>query len=107
MTNIMQDDIVVENKSAIKTKIQKPKKYAVIFHNDDFTPMDFVVHVLDKYFQKSIEDAKTIMLEVHHNGKAIVGLYTKEIADQKVFETMQAAETNNYPLVATFEEYDE
>ena len=79
----------------------------MFFHNDDFTPMDFVVHVLEKYFQKDTDESMTIMLKVHHEGKAIIGLYSKEVAEQKVFETMQSAELNGYPLLATSEEYDE
>lgn len=105
--NVTMQDVLGDTETAIKVKVQKPKKYAVYFHNDDFTPMDFVVHVLEKYFQKDADESMAIMLEVHHNEKAIVGVYSKEVADQKVYETMQAAELNGYPLMATFDEYGE
>lgn len=102
---IMQD-ILADSETAIKVKVVKPRQFVVIFHNDDFTPMDFVIHLLNQYFQKTHDEAMAIMLKVHHEGYAHVGLYSKEIAEQKAYETMEAAELNSYPLRATTEEYD-
>lgn len=87
-----------------KTKVEKPKKYHVVFLNDDFTPMDFVVLVLMEFFHKNSEEAMTIMLEIHHNGRGIAGTYTYEIAEQKAYETMNAAKNRNHPLKVIIEE---
>ena len=107
--NITMQDILADGESAtaIKVKVKRPKRYAVIFYNDDFTPMDFVVFVLGKYFNKTHEEAVAIMLTVHNEGKAMIDLYTREIADEKVHETMEHAKANGYPLSAVAEEYTE
>ena len=103
---ITMQDILADSDTAIKIKIAKPHQFSVIIHNDDFTPMDFVIHVLNQIFQKTHDEAMIIMLKVHHEGNAIVGLYSKEVAEQKAYETMKIAELNEYPLQATFEEYN-
>ena len=64
-------------------RVQKPKKYKVVFHNDDYTPMDFVVILLAKVFRKNMDDAFSIMMSVHEKGKGIAGVYSKEIAETK------------------------
>lgn len=99
-------DILAEGETVIKVKAVKPRQFVVILHNDDFTPMDFVVHLLTQYFQKTHDEALAIMLKVHHEGCAHVGLYSKEIAEQKAHEVMETAKLNEYPLRATTEEYD-
>ena len=104
MQDILADG---EAETAIKVKVQKPKRYAVIFYNDDFTPMDFVVFVLGKYFNKSHEESVAIMLTVHNEGRALIDLYTREIAEQKVYEVMEHAKVNDYPLRAAAEEHTE
>jgi len=104
--NMTMQDILADSDTAIKVKVIKPRQFAVIIHNDDFTPMDFVIHILNKIFQKTHDEAVIIMLKVHHEGNAIVGLYSKEVAEQKAYETMKTAEMNEYPLSATFEEYN-
>ena len=86
------------------TKIKIPSMWKVILHNDDFTPMDFVMQVLLQIFNKSKEEAMRLMMHVHEQGKATVGLYTKEIAETKVLQTMTAAEAYSHPLLATTEE---
>lgn len=85
-------------------KIKEPPKYNVIMHNDDVTTMDFVVFVLMRVFRKSEEVAETIMLKVHNEGSAIVGTYSKDIAQSKANYTMNIAKANNFPLQLTIEE---
>lgn len=88
-----------------KTRFGKPKRYNVIMHNDDVTTMDFVVHVLRVVFFKSPEDATRIMLDVHQNGSANVGIYTYDIAVSKVTKTMQLAKEEGFPLRLTIAPY--
>lgn len=108
MSDTMQDDFAdADVQTAVKVKVKRPKRYAVVFHNDDFTPMDFVVFVLGKYFHKNHDESVAIMLTVHNEGRAIVGLYTREVAEEKVHQTMEHAKINNYPLHATSEEHTE
>lgn len=97
-------DTVTEQKT--KQKLQKPQLYKVILHNDDFTTMEFVVEILQGIFHKSEADATAIMLNIHRNGMGVAGIFTKEIAETKVAETMQAAEEAEYPLLCTMEPDD-
>jgi ATP-dependent Clp protease adaptor protein ClpS len=85
------------------TKIKKPSMYHVVLLNDDFTPMDFVVFILQKIFHKSLQDANLIMLEVHKKGKGIAGTYTYEVAEMKAIETLEAAKREQHPLQAVVE----
>lgn len=85
-------------------KVKEPKKYNVIMHNDDYTTMDFVVMVLINIFHKSEDDANTIMMKIHMEGNAIVGTYTKDIAESKKKKTVDLARENSYPLALTVEE---
>ncbi len=89
-----------------KTRFGKPKRYNVIMHNDDVTTMDFVVHILRVVFFKSPEDATQIMLDVHQNGSANVGIYTYDIAVSKVTKAMQLAKDEGFPLRLTIAPYD-
>ena len=89
-----------------KTRFGKPQRYNVIMHNDDVTTMDFVVHVLRVVFFKSPEDATQIMLDVHQNGSANVGIYTYDIAVSKVTKAMQLAKDEGFPLRLTIAPYD-
>ena len=87
-----------------KHKIKPPSKYKVIFHNDDYTPMEFVVIALIVIFRKSNEEAFRIMMNVHEKGRGIAGgPYSKEIAETKVVRVMDFARQNGHPLKATFE----
>ena len=86
-----------------KKKTKKPPLYKVILHNDDFTPMEFVIAVLIRVFQKSESDAAAIMLHAHTRGHAVAGVYVFEIAEAKVKETMALARESQYPLLATLE----
>jgi len=86
-----------------KPKLKKPPLYKVILLNDDFTPMEFVVAVLQDIFRKTEEEAVQVMLHVHQKGVGICGVYTREIAETKVELVMQAATNNQHPLQCTME----
>ena len=83
---------------------QKPGKFAVVLHNDDYTPMDFVVFVLQEVFNHPFERAEHIMLSVHKEGLGVAGIYNLEIAETKAFETAEFAKEHQYPLKITIEE---
>ena len=86
-----------------KSHTKTPKLYRVMLMNDDFTPMDFVILVLQKYFQKNIEEATQIMLQVHHQGAGLCGVYSYEIAETKVYQVNQFAKQNRHPLKCVME----
>ncbi len=86
-----------------RPKTKKPSLYKVMLLNDDFTPMEFVVLVLQRYFQKNQDDATRIMLHVHHKGVGICGVYTYEIAETKVTQVMDFARQHGHPLQCTME----
>jgi len=81
-----------------------PKLFRVLILNDDYTPMDFVVLVLQRFFAKTTEQATEIMLDVHKKGSGTAGVYTLEVAEMKVMQVNQFARMNQYPLKATAEE---
>ncbi|WP_291318621.1 ATP-dependent Clp protease adapter ClpS [Desulfonatronospira sp.] len=83
---------------------KEPQRYKVLLHNDDYTTMEFVVHVLQKVFQKSESEAMQIMLNVHKNGTGVCGIYTGEIAETKVAMVTSMARKEGYPLKCTMEE---
>jgi len=92
------------DKEKQKHKVKPPSKYVVIFHNDDYTPMDFVCIALISIFNKPAKDAFSIMMKVHEQGKAIAGgPYSKEIAETKAMKAIEFARQNGHPLRATFE----
>jgi len=86
-----------------KAKTKKPSMYTVLMLNDDYTPMEFVVHVLERFFHKSQEDATRIMLHVHQRGVGICGVYTYEVAETKVAQVVDYARKNQHPLQCTME----
>jgi len=90
---------------ALKTrpKDKKPSMYKVLMLNDDYTPMEFVVHVLEAYFNKSVEEATAIMLQVHQNGVGVCGVFTYEVAETKAQQVMDLARKNQHPLQCTLE----
>lgn len=81
-----------------KLKVKLPKKYCVVFYNDDFTPFYFVEEVLTVIFGKSVSEAKEITNEVHNKGKAVAGIYNQEIANTKQEQTLYNAKKNGFPL---------
>lgn len=86
------------------TRLQYPSKYNVIFHNDDFTPMEFVVSLLVEVFDRTLEQAKDITIQIHESGKGIAGTYYHEIAEQKQQETIVLSRHNGHPLKVTLQE---
>jgi ATP-dependent Clp protease adaptor protein ClpS len=88
----------------IHIEVKVPKKFTVIMHNDDFTTMEFVVAILNDIFNKSIEEANKIMMEVHKNGKGIAGIYPYDIAISKANKAMTIAKEEGFPFKLTVEE---
>ena len=86
-----------------QTKPKRPALYRVLLLNDDYTPMEFVIHVLERFFNKNREDATTIMLHVHQNGVGECGVYTYEIAETKVTLVMDFARQHQHPLQCVME----
>jgi ATP-dependent Clp protease adaptor protein ClpS len=84
--------------------VERPKRYKVLMHNDDYTTMEFVVDVLMSIFRKSETEAVRLMQTIHEKGKAVCGIYTKEIAETKVAQTIGLARSNGFPLRCTMEE---
>ena len=87
-----------------KTKLEKPKLFKVILHNDDFTTMDFVVFVLQYVFNRSESEAFSVMLKVHQEGIGVAGIYPYEIANMKSEKATNLARAREYPLLCTVEE---
>lgn len=87
-----------------KTRLEKPKLYKVLLHNDDFTTMDFVVFILQHVFKRPQAEAVSIMLKVHNNGIGVAGVYPYEIAKEKSEKTMNLARARDFPLLCTVEE---
>ncbi|MCX6105793.1 MAG: ATP-dependent Clp protease adapter ClpS [Proteobacteria bacterium] len=85
------------------TRVQRPSLFKVLLHNDDYTPMEFVVDVLMRFFNKSHAQATEVMLAVHHKGMGLCGIYPYEIAETKVAQVTEAAREQEYPLQCTLE----
>ena len=92
-----------QTKTVTKTKVDFPSRYKVVIHNDDVTPMEFVIQLLIEVFNKNIEQAKDVTLCIHNEGKAEAGLYTFEIAEQKVKECGVICSYHGHPLHVTME----
>ena len=86
-----------------RAKTKKPAMYKVLLLNDDYTPMEFVVHILERFFSKSIEEASRIMLHVHQRGVGVCGVYTFEVAETKVNQVMDFSRQQQHPLQCTLE----
>ncbi|MEZ5425270.1 MAG: ATP-dependent Clp protease adaptor ClpS [Pyrinomonadaceae bacterium] len=93
-------DVLTESES----KLEKPKLYKVVLHNDDFTTMDFVVYVLVAVFKRSEPEAFSIMFRVHNEGVGIAGIYPFEVATMKAEKAMNMARAHEYPFLCTVEE---
>ena len=94
------DGVAVE---AVKPKLRQPPLYKVIILNDDFTPMDFVVEVLRRFFGMDLEKATEIMLHVHTRGMGVCGVYTRDVAETKVHQVTNYSRENQHPLLCTME----
>lgn len=86
-----------------KPETKKPSLYKVLLLNDDYTPMEFVVHILERFFNKSREEATRIMLHVHQKGVGMCGVYTYEVAETKVTQVMDFSRQHGHPLQCTME----
>jgi ATP-dependent Clp protease adaptor protein ClpS len=86
-----------------RPKTKKPNMYKVILLNDDYTPMNFVTHILEKFFNKTKTEADEIMMQVHRRGVGVCGIYSYEIAETKVVQVMEYAKINEQPLQCTME----
>ena len=86
-----------------KPKLKKPPMYKVVLVNDDYTPMEFVVHILEAFFSMNREKATHIMLNVHTKGKGVCGIYTRDVAETKVAQVNEYSKQNQHPLLCTLE----
>ena len=89
---------------AVEDEVTEPRLFKVLLHNDDYTPMDFVIFVLKRFFSKGDDEATKIMLDVHHKGLGLAGIYTFEVAETKVNQVNQFSKNNQYPLKTSYEE---
>ncbi|MFO0594654.1 MAG: ATP-dependent Clp protease adaptor ClpS [Myxococcaceae bacterium] len=96
-------DTGVATQTRKKEQLKKPPLFRVLFHNDNYTTMEFVVFVLQSVFNKTESDAMQIMLNVHRNGLGVAGVYTKDVAETKVNKTHQLAKEAEYPLKLSIE----
>lgn len=100
----LDGDLVVEE---AKPKLKKPPLYKVILLNDDYTPMEFVVEVLEIFFRMNREQATHVMLAVHTHGKGVCGIYTRDIAETKMAQVNQYSRENQHPLLCEIESSDD
>lgn len=108
--NAIKKDISTNNdvknsevSTQLKPKTKKPSNYKVLLLNDDYTPMEFVVYVLERFFDKSLEDATRIMLNVHQKGIGVCGVFSYEIAETKMYQVLDLAKRNEHPLQCVIE----
>jgi|TARA_B100001094_G_scaffold254941_1_gene253814 ATP-dependent Clp protease adaptor protein ClpS len=92
-----------QSNTVSKSKIEYPERFNVVLLNDDFTPMDFVVQLLVEIFNRTVEEARDITMQIHDNGKGIAGTYGYEIAEQKKQEAVSVTRFNKYPLTIVVE----
>jgi ATP-dependent Clp protease adaptor protein ClpS len=99
-------NVTTEGETSVQTipRVETPKMYKVLLLNDDYTPMDFVVLILRRFFGKTEEEANKIMLDVHKKGSGVAGVFTLEVAEMKVMQVNQYSQMNEHPLKSTLEE---
>ena len=91
----------------VDPKVKKPPLYRVILLNDDYTPMEFVIYILQSFFNLNQEKATQVMLAVHQQGKGVCGIFTKEVAETKCSQVLNFAKENGHPLACDIEPVDE
>jgi ATP-dependent Clp protease adaptor protein ClpS len=96
-------EIHTDLRTRTSVRLRRPSLYRVVMLNDDYTPMDFVVHILQTYFGKTLEDATKIMLDIHTKGSGICGVYTLEIAETKVAQVRRVVQKHQHPLQCMIE----
>jgi ATP-dependent Clp protease adaptor protein ClpS len=96
-------DVKNKTKTETKPETRTPSMYKVILLNDDYTPMDFVIHILTKFFRKNDVEATEIMLHVHHKGYGVAGVYPLELAETKTIEVNTYSKNSQYPLKCIME----
>ena len=94
------DDVLV---APSKPKLKKPKMYQVVLINDDYTPMEFVIEILEAFFNHGRHEATNIMLNVHKKGKGVCGIFSKDVAETKVMQVNQYSRENQHPLLCEME----
>ena len=96
-----------ESGTLVRDRVQRPRRYKVMLHNDDYTPMDFVVRLLETVFHMTTSRATAVMRHIHNNGVGVAGVFTHEVAETKVAQVHMAARKNECPLIATVEPEDD
>jgi ATP-dependent Clp protease adaptor protein ClpS len=96
-------DVALDEEVERREQIHRPRRYKVVFHNDDYTTREFVIDALMRYFDKDESEATFIMLSVHHKGSGVAGVYTKDIAESKVAQVIKHARAHGFPLRLTAE----
>jgi len=108
LVSMRPGDAAPEQEGGLATEVRpeakRPRRFKVLLHNDDFTTMDFVVRVLVEHFHKSPAEATHVMLQVHHKGIGVAGVYPREVAETKVAEVTGEARSQGMPLLLTLEE---
>ena len=104
----MSDENIREKEHGVavaesKPEVQQPKMFKVLLLNDDYTPMDFVIQVLKRFFHKTTEQATKVMLQVHYEGQGVAGIYTADIAETKVALVNDYSRAHDHPLMCTME----
>jgi ATP-dependent Clp protease adaptor protein ClpS len=100
-TGAPREDILTESRN--EQKLERPRMWRVLLHNDDYTTQEFVVWVLETVFRKGRAEAFTIMMSVHRSGMGVAGVYTHDVAETKLKATQQMAEEQEFPLLVTME----
>ena len=95
------DGLALEEK---RPEVKQPPMYKVVLLNDDYTPMEFVVHILEGFFNMGREQATRVMLSVHTHGKGVCGIFTREVSETKVSQVNEYSRSNNHPLLCDMEE---
>lgn len=106
--SLPEDDIaVIDREKEEDSEIKPPPRYAVVLLNDDFTPMDFVAMLLIKYFNRTVEEAGAITMEVHNKGEGVAGIFSRDIAETKSVLVNEISQENGHPLKSTIRPVDD